>query len=196
MLPTHQQRRPSSTGAPGSANQYLSKKSYRWLFLCLAFASSMWLLAPYLIHMGRPPRPGRHHHNGHPPPEFAEYPPALPARPRPPASFPHPPEGRPKGPSTEWSLRADQVRNAYLHAWTGYLKLAAPSDELLPVSNGKADKLVFCRFAGIVILNCAFQFQWVGCIDSGWAGYHVDHGTPRSIPRRNAHYCQYDIYTQ
>jgi mannosyl-oligosaccharide alpha-1,2-mannosidase len=38
------------------------------------------------------------------------------------------------------SFRADQVRQAFLHAYSGYQKQALPYDELLPVDGGKVNK--------------------------------------------------------
>lgn len=35
--------------------------------------------------------------------------------------------------------KADAVKEAFQHAWDGYIKYAFPHDELRPVSNGHAD---------------------------------------------------------
>jgi mannosyl-oligosaccharide alpha-1,2-mannosidase len=35
--------------------------------------------------------------------------------------------------------RAAEVKEAFQHAWTGYMKYAFPHDELHPVSNGYGD---------------------------------------------------------
>lgn len=35
--------------------------------------------------------------------------------------------------------RADAVKEAFQHAWNGYMKYAFPHDELHPVSNGYGD---------------------------------------------------------
>lgn len=35
--------------------------------------------------------------------------------------------------------KADAVKEAFQHAWDGYVKYAFPHDELTPVSNGHAD---------------------------------------------------------
>lgn len=35
--------------------------------------------------------------------------------------------------------KADAVKEAFQHAWDGYMKYAFPHDELTPVSNGHAD---------------------------------------------------------
>jgi hypothetical protein len=81
--------------------------------------------------------PMRPHH--HPPPEGYFPVTAYPSRPGAP---PHPQGSVPEpiGSSSIWSTRAAQVKEAYLHAWNGYQKFAAPFDELLPVSDGKVNK--------------------------------------------------------
>ncbi|TFY73008.1 hypothetical protein EWM64_g11004, partial [Hericium alpestre] len=38
-----------------------------------------------------------------------------------------------------WPARAEAVRNAFMHAYSGYLEHAADHDELLPLSNGSVD---------------------------------------------------------
>lgn len=118
MLPTY--RRPwnevqHSGSAIHTLKLYFSKPSFRWLFFCFAFVTSLWFLGPFLLHMSGSP-PYRHR---------------SPHRRPPPLS---------KVPSTIWSIRADQVKNAFLHAWDGYQRLAVPADELLPVSGGKVNK--------------------------------------------------------
>ena len=60
-----------------------------------------------------------------------------PGRHPPPPPFQPPPS--PKEP-TLWSARADAVRNAFLHAYRGYIKYAGSNDELLPVTNGAVNK--------------------------------------------------------
>ncbi|KAJ3516941.1 hypothetical protein NLJ89_g815 [Agrocybe chaxingu] len=39
-----------------------------------------------------------------------------------------------------WQVRAETVKGAFLHAYHGYEKYAAPHDELKPLSNGSSDK--------------------------------------------------------
>ncbi|RPD52651.1 seven-hairpin glycosidase [Lentinus tigrinus ALCF2SS1-7] len=57
--------------------------------------------------------------------------------------FRHPPPPPPYGPGpkehTKWSSRADAVRDAFRHAYGGYVKYAGSNDELLPVSNRAVD---------------------------------------------------------
>lgn len=40
----------------------------------------------------------------------------------------------------EWARRAEQVKQAFKHAYHGYEKIASPSDELLPLTDGKINK--------------------------------------------------------
>jgi mannosyl-oligosaccharide alpha-1,2-mannosidase len=47
----------------------------------------------------------------------------------------HPPDS-----TAEWGQRAIRVREAFVHAYSGYREQAFPSDELLPVSGGKVNK--------------------------------------------------------
>lgn len=53
---------------------------------------------------------------------------------------------RPSAPTQDeqaiWDLRKEEVREAFLHAWTGYKTIAFPNDELLPVSGLKSNKSV------------------------------------------------------
>jgi hypothetical protein len=49
------------------------------------------------------------------------------------------PTGLHPAPST-WEGKADRVREAFLHAYHGWETLAAPADELLPLSEGKVNK--------------------------------------------------------
>lgn len=56
---------------------------------------------------------------------------------RPPAKMrPYPPPHE----RTIWHGRAEQVKEAFLHAYRGYLKYAGSHDELLPVSQSAVDK--------------------------------------------------------
>jgi hypothetical protein len=48
---------------------------------------------------------------------------------------PPPPE-----PVSPWPARADRVRDAFRHAFDGYLQYAFPHDELQPLSNSSVDK--------------------------------------------------------
>ncbi|EGN96700.1 glycoside hydrolase family 47 protein [Serpula lacrymans var. lacrymans S7.3] len=57
----------------------------------------------------------------------------------------HPPHLRPHlpWPPTLWSTRAEEVRDAFLHAYSGYQEFAVPHDELLPVSGGNDTYVAF-----------------------------------------------------
>ncbi|KAJ7210456.1 glycoside hydrolase family 47 protein [Mycena pura] len=46
-----------------------------------------------------------------------------------------------KTPLKVWDQRAMQVKRAFMHAYHGYEELAAPHDELMPLSNGSSDLL-------------------------------------------------------
>lgn len=51
---------------------------------------------------------------------------------------------------TGWSDRAEVVKKAFVHAYHGYERYAAPSDELRPLTQGRINKCVF------VWLRCDF----------------------------------------
>ena len=73
------------------------------------------------------------------PPFFPHGPPPHPPHPfgadRPlPPPYPH------TAPSTKWSIRAEAVRDAFKHAYGGYVKYAGEHDELLPVTGAAVDK--------------------------------------------------------
>lgn len=56
-----------------------------------------------------------------------------------------PPRLRPYPPShahTVWNSRAEQVKEAFLHAYRGYQQHAASCDELLPITNTSVNKWV------------------------------------------------------
>ena len=53
-----------------------------------------------------------------------------------------------------WEPRKDEVRNAFKHAWSGYMTIAYPNDELLSVSGGTSNKLRY-SFA------FALSFHWI-----------------------------------
>lgn len=43
-------------------------------------------------------------------------------------------------PNLLWQRRAESVKEAFMHAYRGYMQYAEGWDELLPVSNGKTNK--------------------------------------------------------
>lgn len=49
-----------------------------------------------------------------------------------------PVDGKPSN-ATTWNERKVEVRDAYIHALSGYMKYAFPADELLPVTHGKVN---------------------------------------------------------
>lgn len=55
---------------------------------------------------------------------------------------PAPPEEPlpPPPPAVNWTARAEQVKQAFLHAYHGYEEFASPADELLPLSNKSINK--------------------------------------------------------
>ena len=74
---------------------------------------------PFFDGPPRDPRP----YGGHPPP----------------SSFRPPPLPGPQ-PKTKWSTRTHAVREAFQHAYGGYLEYAGSGDELKPVSNETVNK--------------------------------------------------------
>ncbi|KAH9830038.1 glycoside hydrolase [Rhodofomes roseus] len=69
-------------------------------------------------------------------PVFDHLPPLPPPPHAPLRQHPHFP---PHGSSRKWGARADAVRHAFLHAYTGYQEHAGQGDELKPVSEGSVD---------------------------------------------------------
>ena len=51
-----------------------------------------------------------------------------------------PPAPAVQGDTTVWKARAEQVKQAFVRGYSAYYKLAFPHDELLPKTNGVADK--------------------------------------------------------
>lgn len=81
---------------------------------------------------------------------------------RPSVSVPFVPDQLEDVPLEVWTERAQEVKHAFVHAWNGYEKYAAPNDELKPLSRGKIDKCVLhCVFNILLNLDCA-QLQRVG----------------------------------
>lgn len=46
------------------------------------------------------------------------------------------------GPISVWEARAEEVKDAFRHAYHSYEEIAFPHDELKPLSNGSVDKYV------------------------------------------------------
>lgn len=55
------------------------------------------------------------------------------------AAYPHPEPEAILPRESESQAKADAVKEAFQHAWNGYVKYAFPHDELHPVSNGFGD---------------------------------------------------------
>lgn len=126
-LPLHNPpRTPSCAPVPGSVRrfaQYPSKfvpaRYVRWLPILLAIPLVLWLLGPYTWRFARPVVPP--FDNG-----------VVQSQPKPSKSFSPPP--------SVWTGHADRVKDAFVHAYGGYMKHAFPSDELLPIGGLKTDK--------------------------------------------------------
>ncbi|KAI0630670.1 seven-hairpin glycosidase [Trametes polyzona] len=119
---------------------FRSKRVYRFIPLGAAATILLWVFAHYGVsdHSLYSSYPdGGHHYPPPPPPPPGQRPPPPPF-----AGPPRPPPGGPPAharPATTWSERADAVRDAFLHAYHGYLRHAGEHDELLPVSEGFVD---------------------------------------------------------
>ncbi|KII87475.1 glycoside hydrolase family 47 protein [Plicaturopsis crispa FD-325 SS-3] len=98
----------------------------RWLGLCLTLAFAGWLLLAGT--WGPPPRPPPPRHHLFDDQGRGLYGLRAGVRLRPQA-----------GPPTVWSKRADKVRDAFVHAYSGYQTYAATYDELLPMTDGKVN---------------------------------------------------------
>jgi hypothetical protein len=105
---------------PRSATQPLSlqKPLVRLILLSIALCTTLW----FIYTMGYDPIAPYHRHRHEVPNHY---------RPLPSSSFASP---------SLWSARADQVREAYLHAYRGYSTYAGEHDELLPITNGHINK--------------------------------------------------------
>lgn len=60
-------------------------------------------------------------------------------------------------PHTEWDSRADQVKEAFLHAWQGYQRYAKSHDELKPLSNSWDDNF---NAWGLQVID-ALDTMWI-----------------------------------
>lgn len=106
------------------ARAWLPKPKARLITVTLAFGCLFWVAFYFSS-----PRPLDHFPGE---PEFGRY--------------RYPPPRRPHGilPPTKasvlWNSRAEEVKDAFLHAYRGYMEFAAGHDELLPMSDGYVDK--------------------------------------------------------
>lgn len=55
------------------------------------------------------------------------------------AAYPNPETGAILRRDSDKQAKANAVKEAFQHAWDGYMEYAFPHDELRPVSNGSAD---------------------------------------------------------
>lgn len=62
-----------------------------------------------------------------------------------------PPVAASRTPPAEWQRRADQVKQAFLHAYHGYETHAMLHDEIRPLSNQFKDKCVACSFRSYTV---------------------------------------------
>jgi hypothetical protein len=69
--------------------------------------------------------------------------------------------------SSEWTSRAERVKQAFLHSYHGYEKYALPKDELRPVTNeGMSGFVSPCAITlHYMVSKRSFgvQVQWMGC---------------------------------
>lgn len=115
MLPTHTTNSRTFNTHPTarvSLKSYIGRPLLRYIPVVLGCVVTLWLFGPVFLGI-------------------------LP--PGPPGLF-RPPPPRPPPPPTIWTVRAEAVRSAFVHAYSGYEKHAFPADELLPVTGGKIDK--------------------------------------------------------
>lgn len=126
MLPVHAQDtqpRAAHLRKPGT----LVRVS-RWTPLFLAIPLIFWFFGPYSISLARPPKSSIFDIHATI---------TLPPKIKIPGS-PHHVDAQTASPL--WNDRAQQVKNAFVHAYTGYMDHAFPADELLPISAEKTDK--------------------------------------------------------
>ncbi|KAF9466050.1 glycoside hydrolase [Collybia nuda] len=127
MLPTHVRRplyfaEPASAGPP-TLRRLTARPLLRWISLILICVGTLWFFTPTILDLWRPPI-------------------HVPAPSSPIDDEPHSYEGAPTIPEPPpipqilWEGRASKVRDAFVHAYSGYQKHALPFDELLPLGGG------------------------------------------------------------
>ena len=110
------------------------RPALRWISWVLVSIGFLWICGALFVNFAPPPLHGYIPsvdtllRGGHPHPSY--YTPHTPV-----PQNPHKPLK-----SHPTSSRADQVRQAFLHAYSGYQKQALLYDELLPVDGGKVNK--------------------------------------------------------
>lgn len=139
MLPIHI---PPTANPKSSPWSVFGRPQVRWLFLGSMFMSFTlyWLWSPYYYN------PLDHGSIDIPLPWSIE--PGVPLQ-SPLPSLPPPP---PK-PQVSWDKRKDEVRDAFVHALSGYMQYAFPDDELLSFSGGKSNKSVTFLFLNFPYLS-------------------------------------------
>ncbi|RDB20921.1 Endoplasmic reticulum mannosyl-oligosaccharide 1,2-alpha-mannosidase [Hypsizygus marmoreus] len=140
MLPTPG-RRPHifvdpESAAPPKAQSFVGRPLLRWISWSAVCVVALWIFVPSLVDFARPspsfdyPPPPPHNHG-------EEHRPPRPPHPHP--IPPPPPPNHPEAHPTMWAGRAARVREAFVHAYSGYREHALPYDELRPVAGGKVN---------------------------------------------------------
>lgn len=80
----------------------------------------------------------------------------------------------PPGPE-EWRIRAQQVKNAFVHSYKGYEQHAWGIDELKPLTNRSQNKCV-TRVSTRSFLADYLQLQWMGRVYNRLSRYDVYYG--------------------
>jgi hypothetical protein len=96
--------------------------------------------------------------------------------------------GRPTQTAGLWEERQQRVKKAFVHAYHGYEKYAAPMDELKPVSNVGLNKCVVLHYpAPEAIVNTPLQLQRMGRNGIRRSRYHAHDGPQGRIPTSFEH---------
>jgi hypothetical protein len=75
----------------------------------------------------------------------------------------------------EWNIRAEHVKNAFVHSYKGYEQHAWGSDELKPLTNRSRNKCV-TRVSLCSFLADYLQLQWMGRVYNRLSRYYAYHG--------------------
>lgn len=132
MLPTHVGRRPAEPPSPEGfkLNRLASRPILRWIFLSLICGGFIWVFGPFLFEFTR--QPSTHVVViGEDKVELASQIPTLTSSSPPPSPVVLP---------SVWPARANKVRDAFVHAYSGYQKHALGYDELLPIKGDAVNK--------------------------------------------------------
>ena len=143
MLPLHTESGQSSAALSRLANSpkpLLTKLLLRWLVLACTVGALMWMMGPLMLDFFRFGESGsevRLDVGLTPTFEDVEAP-EVPKQ-HTPSSPPAKVADNQSGSNT-WDERKGEVREAFRHAWQGYMKHAYPADELLPQSGQSSNK--------------------------------------------------------